>query len=140
MSSAVGFEWWRNVRVLMVRCSTFGFALLAAGCWPNYWGRRPLDQPTPVERHHPVWIWSGGEVKKWHAVVITQDSVSGIPYKMSLKCDSCRRSIPRSRVDSMKVGHRTLPEAVTDIVSIAAVGLLADAALCALIAPRDRQC
>ncbi len=64
---------------VMVRCSLLASVLLAAGCF-NYWGRRRVDQPTPVKPYQPVWIWSGGQVKKWHAVVITQDSVSGIPY------------------------------------------------------------
>jgi len=65
---------------VMVRCSLLASVLLAVGC-SNYWGRRRVDQPTPVKPHNPVWIWSGGQVKKWHAVVITQDSVSGIPYQ-----------------------------------------------------------
>ena len=130
--------WWNEFRALRVRCSTFALALLTTGC--SYWGRRSLDQPTPVKPHNPVWIWSGGEVNKWHAVVITQDSVSGIPYGVTLKCDSCRRSIPRTRVDSMKLGYRTLPEYITDCVGAVAVLTLAEAAVCTLVAPRDPQC
>src|SRR5213083_1526052 len=97
---------------VMVRCSLIASVLLAAGCF-NYWGRRRVDQPTPVKPYQPVWIWSGGQVKKWHAVVITQDSVSGIPYRMSLKCDSCRRSMPRTQVDSIRLGYPTVAEYVT---------------------------
>ncbi len=116
------------------------FVLLAAGC-SGYWGRRPVDQPTPTERHAPVWIWSGGEVNKWHAVVITQDSVSGIPYEMSVHCGSCWRSIPRTRVDSMKLGYRTLPENVTIVVGLATAAIVVEAALCYLIgAQNDGQC
>ena len=44
---------------------------------------------------------------------ISQDSVSGIPYRMSLKCDSCRRSMPRGQVDSMKLGYHTVAEFIT---------------------------
>ena len=87
-----------------------------------------------------MWIWSGGQVKKWHAVVITQDSVSGIPYPMSLKCDSCRRSLPRTQVDSMKRGYHTVPEYVIEGTGIVAVLTLTEAAVCAVVAPRDSQC
>ena len=124
---------------VMVRCSLLASVLLAAGC-SNYWGRRRVDQPTPVKPHQPVWIWSGGQVNKWHAVVITQDSVSGIPYRMSLKCDSCRRSLPRTQVDSMKLGYHTVPEYVIEGTGIVAVLTLAEAAVCAVVAPRDPQC
>ena len=123
----------------MVRCSLLASVLLAAGC-SNYWGRRRVDQPIPVKPHQPVWIWSGGQVNKWHAVVITQDSVSGIPYRMSLKCDSCRRSLPRTQVDSMKLGYHTVPEYVIEGAGIVAVLTLAEAAVCAVVAPRDPQC
>ncbi len=73
---------WRSVRGSIVRCSLLASVLLAAGC--THWGRRRVDQPTPVKPHAPVWIWSGDSVMKWHAVVITQDSVLGIPYRKSL--------------------------------------------------------
>ncbi len=123
---------------VMVRCSLLASVLLAAGC-SNYWGRRRVDQPTPVKPHQPVWVWSGGQVKKWHAVVITQDSVLGIPYRMSLKCDSCRRSMPRTQVDSMKLGYHTLPETVTDIVGATTLLLLAEAGVCSLLGASN-QC
>src|SRR5690349_9074226 len=102
-----------RVRTLVVRLALFALVILAAGC--AYWGRRPLDEPTP-EPHHPVWIWSGGNVEKWHGVVVTHDSVTGIPYGTSLECCSCRRSIPRTEVDSMTLGYHTVAETVTDIV------------------------
>ena len=101
----------RSVRVLTLRYSRLALVLLAAGCF--YWGRRRVQEPTPVKPHAPVWIWSGGNVMKWHAVVISQDSVSGIPYRTSLKCDSCRRSMPRGQVDSMKLGYHTVAEFIT---------------------------
>src|SRR5512135_1692237 len=96
--------------------SSLAFVLLAAGCWSSYWGQRPLDQPIRVDPDDPVLIWRSSGVEKWHAVVITQDSVSGIPYEAPLKCALCRRSIPRVQVDSMKLYYRTLAENVTDVV------------------------
>jgi len=52
-----------------------------------------------------VWIWTKGGVEKWHWLVITQDSVSGVPWKSDW-CLMCRRSIPRVQVDSIKHGYR----------------------------------
>ncbi len=106
----------KRVRVLVVRCSLLASVLLAVGC--TYWGRRRVDEPTPVKPHNPVWIWSGGRAEKWHGVTITQDSISGIPYGTSLECCSCRRSIPRTQVDSMNLGYRTVAEKVTDVVGL----------------------
>ena len=126
---------WRSVRVLIVRCSLLALILLAAGC--GYWGRRSLDQPTPVQPHDPVWIWRGGEVKKWHAVAITQDSVSGIPYQMPAACASCRLSIPRAGVDSMKLGYKTgfqkSAKTAAEGLSIVSAAIIVEAAVCYLI-------
>ena len=89
----------------MIRHLHFAIALILAGC--GYWGRRPIEQPMSLQSNDPVWIWTGTVVKKWHAVVITQDSVSGIPFEDSDSCYLCRLSIPRTSVDSMKLGYKT---------------------------------
>ena len=111
-------------RVLVVLCTLVATALSAAGC-STYWGQRPLDQPTPVDSNHPVWIWSRGAVNKWYGVVVTQDSVSGVSYEMPLNCNSCRRILPRTQVDSIKVGyagsHTTAKDVVVGVGVVAAV-------------------
>jgi len=117
----------------MTRSLCLAFVLLMAGCWGNYWGRRPVDQPTPIDPGDPVWIWTRGGVEKWRAVVITQDSVSGIPFESSRKCVVCRRSIPRVQVDSMKHGYRTLAETVTEVVSVPTLLLVGEFALSCLL-------
>ena len=106
--------------------SSLAFVLLAAGCWSSYWGRRPLDQPIAIEPDDPVLIWNSSGVEKWHAVVITQDSVSGIPYEAPLRCTLCRRSIPRVQVDSMTLYYRTLAEDVTNVVGPPTLIILAE--------------
>lgn len=132
-----------SLRAFIMRRLRFAIVLLATGC-AGYWGRRPLDQPTPVQRHDPVWIWSGGEVKKWHSVVITQDSISGIPYQMPVWCGSCRLSIPRARVDSMKLGYKTGFEKLTkhaaEGVGILTAFILIDGVVCYLLDRGDPQC
>lgn len=68
---------WCNVRVWMVRCLFLVFLLLIAGC--RYWGWRRVEQPTPEGYLDTVRIWTGGEVQLWYDVLISKDSVSGIP-------------------------------------------------------------
>ncbi len=103
--------------------SLLGFVLLAAGC--GYWGRSSIDQPTAFDPKAPVWVWSGGEFMKWHAVFVTRDSVSGIPFEEFEYCRSCRRTILRSRVDSMKVACRTFPQNAAVTLSIVTAVMIA---------------
>ena len=124
---------------LIVRCALLASDLLAAGC-SNYWGRRRVDQPTPINPNDPVWIWTRGGVHKWRAVVITHDSVSGIPFETSRKCTVCRRSIPRVQVDSMVHVYHTLAESVTKVVGAAAVIILAEGVWCYLLDRDNPQC
>ena len=123
----------------MMRSAVLAFCLAAAGC-SGYWGHRALDRPTPINPDDTESIWSGGEVMKWRVVVITQDSVSGLPPGMYLHCDTCRRSIARTRVDSMKVGYRTLPQNVIEMVVIVTAATILDGVLCYLIHAKDNQC
>src|SRR6267142_6623677 len=90
----------------MLRFLCLLLVLLAGACGTNHLAWRRLDQPTPLKPDDVVWIWGGGSAQKWHAVVITRDSVSGVSYELPLPCDSCRRSLPRSQIDSMQVGYQ----------------------------------
>ena len=127
----------------MVRSSAFAFVLLAAGCARN-WGPAPSNLPTPLRPEAVVRIWSGGEVKTWHAVIVTEISVSGIPSTMPVTCDSCVLRIPRTQVDSMKVvkvDYKKLNALeVVGVVGILAVGLLAAAEVCHLLDPHNHEC
>ena len=125
----------RNIRSLR---SLFLLVLLAAGC--GYWGRRSITEPTAVDPRAPVWIWSGGEVMKWHAVFVTPDSVSGIPFEQFEYCRSCRRTIPRSRVDSMKAAYRTIPQNAATTMGLLAALTIADGVVCYLLDRGDPQC
>jgi len=124
----------------MTRSSAFAFVLLAAGCGPN-WGPRPSNLPTPLRPDAVVRIWSGGEVKTWHAVIVTEISVSGIPSTMPVTCDSCVLRIPRTQVDSMKVvkvDYKKLN--ALKFVGLVAVAIVAEGVVCALLDPHNGQC
>jgi hypothetical protein len=124
------------VRRNTLRCGCLVLILLAPGCSTGYWGWRPLGEFDPVDPRDRVRIWSRSTLNEWHAVVITHDSVSGIPYKMSLSCDSCRRALPRSQVDSMKLdyqGGHADSKTVLQVAGAVAVLILAELVVCTLI-------
>ena len=124
----------------MVRSSAFAFVLLSAGCARN-WGPAPSNLPTPLRPEAVVRIWSGGEVKTWHAVIVTEISVSGIPSTMPVTCDTCVLRIPRAHVDSMKVEHEKLNALeVVGIVGIVAVGIIAEGVVCHVLDPHNAEC
>jgi hypothetical protein len=54
-----------------------------------------------------VRLWTHDRVVQWHAVLVTRDSISGIPDQVSQGCDSCRVTLPTSAVDSLRVGYPT---------------------------------
>ena len=121
-------------RPLVSRLSRFAFLLLAAGCGGGRWEPRRIEQPFPLEPSAVVWIWSGGKVEKWHAVVFPPDSVSGIPYRMALQCDSCRRSMPRAQVDSMKVGpYQTGGPNALEVAGVVGAALLLEIVICSAV-------
>ena len=94
--------------------SCVAFLLLGECCWTR---SRRLEQPTPIRAGDTVWIWSGGKGVRWHDVVITPDSVTGIPYGLPSRCGDCLRSIPLTEVDSIVDVRR----GVTQYVAGAAV-------------------
>ena len=81
---------------------------LETGCYPVHWKRGEI-KPMPLGRLQQLKIWSGDTVFRWHAVIITYDSITGVPYKMSTKCDSCRLGLRLSSVDSIRVGYPSSP-------------------------------
>jgi hypothetical protein len=68
------------------------------------WRRLAPAPPNPLPSDQQVQVWSAGNSQRWHGVRISPDSVSGVPYFKPAKCDSCRLSLPASRVDSIRLG------------------------------------
>jgi hypothetical protein len=55
-----------------------------------------------------VWIWSRGQGARWHDVVMSPDSITGIPsgrpacdQSRRFRSPDCWRSIPTTEVDSI---------------------------------------
>jgi len=61
--------------------------------------------PGPPDPRRQVELWIAGRRLVLHGVSVDQSEVSGIPYLRPLGCDSCRISVPRAAVDSMRVGN-----------------------------------
>lgn len=94
----------------MTRWSSLALLVIAAGCFQARWAREEI-KPGQLDPRQEVKIWSGDSLARWHAVLITRDSITGIPYKMSTECDCCRVGLPVLSVDSIRVGN---PESFRD--------------------------
>jgi len=79
-----------------------GLGITLGGCGAG-WHRVELV-PGPLRAGQQAQLWHGPGVEQWHAVVVTADSVSGVPFLQPSACDSCRRSYPRAAVDSLRLG------------------------------------
>jgi hypothetical protein len=80
--------------------------LLAAvmGCGAGW--HQPIAPVTDtLPPRQQVQVWHEGKAEQWHAVVVSADSVTGIPYMRPVACDSCRIGIPRSLTDSIRLGN-----------------------------------
>ena len=129
-----------RLRVFMNHLPGLAFLILSAGCAAHgVWAPRPIELPYPFQPSDVVWIWSSHQVKvqKWHAVVLTPDSVSGIPYRMALKCDSCRRSMPRAQVDSMKLGPPTRAPKPLELAGALGAVLLLEMVICSALGAKN---
>jgi len=81
-----------------------GCAVLAAACGAG-WHRPAQLEPGELSPRQQVEVWSGGTVRRWHAVQVGSDSISGVPFMRPTDCDSCRIAVPRAAVDSIRLGH-----------------------------------
>ena len=78
-------------------------AVVCAACGAG-WHRVPQLEPGPLAQRQQVEVWSGGAVRRWHAVRVGPDSISGVSFLQAIACDSCRTALPRSAVDSVRFG------------------------------------
>jgi hypothetical protein len=81
-----------------------GLAVVTAACGAG-WHRPAQLEPGALSPRQQVEVWSGGAARRWHAVEVWPDSISGIPYLRPIGCDSCRTALPRAAVDSLRLGN-----------------------------------
>ena len=91
------------------RCSgrAAGLCLLAlsqADCGAG-WRRAGELAPGPLPRGQQVEVWHEGRAERLHALILTEDSLSGVPFLHPWGCDSCRVTLARVEVDSIRFGH-----------------------------------
>jgi hypothetical protein len=79
-------------------------ALLTVGCGAG-WHQPAALSPGPMPNRQQVQVWSSGQMRRWHAVRVTEDSISGVPFAESPDCTDCRGSIARAAVDSVRIGN-----------------------------------
>jgi len=71
-------------------------------------GWQRTDIVTPESPRQQVEVWQGTSSQQWHAVQVTDSTVSGISYLRGIDCDSCRHTVLRSTVDSIRLGDPSL--------------------------------
>ena len=93
----------------MFRCRAVLLLVLAlpqSACGAG-WHRIEPAPPVTLRPRQQVQVWRGGTSLRLHAISLSSDTLSGVPYLQSPSCDSCRISLVRSSVDSMRAGNPT---------------------------------
>ena len=72
------------------------------------WWRYDLPADTALDARQGVQVWRDSKPLILHAVRVTEDSLVGVSFYRPVSCDSCRIAMPRSEVDSLRLGD---PEA-----------------------------
>ena len=85
---------------------TLFLMLIESACGAG-WRRIDPAPPSRLPERQQVQLWQQGRRLQLHAVRLVADSISGVPFVQSPDCDSCRITLPRASVDSMKTGNPT---------------------------------
>ena len=81
---------------------------LAAGSSACGAGWRRVDDSSPraLPVRTQVQVWQGTRTSVLHAVRITSQSISGVPFTEDPACDSCRIEFAAEGVDSLRTGSK----------------------------------
>jgi len=85
--------------IAVVTALTVSSASCGAG-----WHQPKQLEPGSLSPRQQVQVWSGGTARRWHAVRVGPDSISGISFVQPTNCDSCRIALPHAAVDSIRLG------------------------------------
>ena len=69
------------------------------------WHQPGVVGPGTLPTRQQVQVWQHETVLRWHAVQVTADSITGIPFVQPIDCERCRVAVPRASVDSLRVGN-----------------------------------
>jgi hypothetical protein len=89
-----------------IRCNLWflsALVLSATGCGAG-WRSVSCLEPGPLRPRQQVQLWQEDKAHQVHGVVVDPDSISGIPFARPLECDSCRITLPRAELDSVRLG------------------------------------
>ena len=81
-------------------------SLLQVRCGAG-WHRIAPPAPAVLPPRQQVEVWQAGHALRLHAVQLTADSLSGVPYLQPPDCDSCRVRLPHGSIDSLRAGNPT---------------------------------
>jgi hypothetical protein len=79
--------------------------LTLSGCGAGW--HRVEPQADTISARQQVQVWHEDRFERWHALRLSHDTISGVPYFRGIGCDSCRLGIPRADVDSLRYGNPT---------------------------------
>jgi hypothetical protein len=100
--------------------------LLLNGC-STPWRAVELPPDSWPRLRQQFEVWTDGRVRVLHAVRVSANSLSGVPFFRAPECDSCRVAIPLPEIDSLRTGNKMEGLART-------VGLVMGVELVAMIA------
>ena len=81
-----------------------GVLLAVVGCGPE-WKRLPTPAPATLAPNQRVQVWVRGDaLHYWYSVVITRDSVTGIPYQPDSDLGYTGVRPTRIRGDTLRLG------------------------------------
>jgi hypothetical protein len=90
-------RWWNS-------CAAGVGVGLLAGCGAG-WRRVATVNPAEWPPRRQLQVWTGTRSYQWHALVVTADSVTGIPFTRPVDCAGCRQGLALSAVDSVRAGR-----------------------------------
>jgi hypothetical protein len=92
--------WLRRLLCCILAASTLG---CGAG-----WHQPPELAPGPWPKRQQAQIWSDEHSRQWHSLIVSRDSISGVPFTRNPNCGDCRQAVALNAVDSVRIGD---PEA-----------------------------
>jgi hypothetical protein len=111
-------------------------ALLPQSACGAGWHRIDPVAPATLPQRQQVQVWREGQRLQLHAVRLSEDSISGVPFVEPPECDSCRIGLAKESVDSLRAGNpsngfwKTAGLVVGGMVVLTAIGCATTDSVC----------